>query len=90
MCQFCTTNFSNSNNTAFCLTLQFNAGSALGSGSLAAQAFLTTNTATATALVAWLLMDQLRGLKMRTSGMCMGAVVGLVAITPAAGVCAVH
>ena len=64
---------------------QFNAGSALAASPLAAQAFLTTNTAAASAMLTWLLMDHLRGLKFRATGVCAGAVVGLVGVTPAAG-----
>jgi ammonia channel protein AmtB len=65
--------------------LQFNAGSALAASPLAAQVFLTTNTAAASAMLTWLLMDHLRGLKFRATGVCAGAVVGLVGVTPAAG-----
>jgi ammonium transporter, Amt family len=63
----------------------FNAGSALGAGPLAASAFATTNTASAAAGLAWVLMDSVRGKKPSALGFCIGAVVGLVAITPAAG-----
>ncbi len=63
----------------------FNAGSALGAGPLAASAFATTNTASAAAGLAWVLMDAVRGKKPSALGFCIGAVVGLVAITPAAG-----
>jgi ammonium transporter, Amt family len=63
----------------------FNAGSALSAGALAASAFATTNTASAAAGLAWILFDQLRGKKPSALGFCIGAVVGLVAITPAAG-----
>lgn len=63
----------------------FNAGSALGSNSLAASAFATTNTAAAAAGLAWLFFDTVRGKKPTALGFCIGAVVGLVAITPAAG-----
>jgi Amt family ammonium transporter len=68
-----------------CLLLQFNGGSALGANPLAVQAFLTTNTAAAASMATWLLMDQLRGLKFRATGVCAGALVGLVGITPGAG-----
>jgi len=63
----------------------FNAGSAMGAGPLAASAFATTNTASAAAGLAWILFDAVRGKKPSALGFCIGAVVGLVAITPAAG-----
>src|SRR6201992_289454 len=63
----------------------FNAGSALGSGTLAAAALGTTTTASAAAAIAWIFFDMLRGKKPSVMGACIGAVVGLVAITPAAG-----
>jgi len=63
----------------------FNAGSALGANSLAALAFATTNTASAAAALSWIFLDVLRGRKASASGASIGAVVGLVAITPAAG-----
>jgi Amt family ammonium transporter len=63
----------------------FNAGSALAANGLAARAFLTTNTASAAAMLAWLFFDCSRCRKPSALGACIGAVVGLVAITPAAG-----
>lgn len=63
----------------------FNAGSALGANSLAAIAFSTTNTAAGAAGIAWVLFDAARGKKVSALGFCIGVVVGLVAITPAAG-----
>lgn len=63
----------------------FNAGSALSANELAAQAFATTNTASAAAMLTWLLMDSLKGQRPGALGACIGAVVGLVAVTPAAG-----
>ncbi|MBT1685154.1 ammonium transporter [Dawidia soli] len=63
----------------------FNAGSAMGASTLAASAFATTNTASAAAGLAWILLDSVRGKKPSALGFCIGAVVGLVAITPAAG-----
>lgn len=63
----------------------FNAGSALGANSLAASAFATTNTASAAAGLCWVMLDAVRGKKLSAMGFCIGAVVGLVAITPAAG-----
>ena len=63
----------------------FNAGSALGSNALAVTAFATTNTAAAAAGLSWMFFDVVRGKKPSVLGFCIGAVVGLVAITPAAG-----
>ena len=67
----------------------FNAGSAGSAGSLAVSAFSTTNTAAAAAGLSWMFFDVLRGKKPSVVGFCVGAVVGLVAITPAAGYVAV-
>ncbi len=63
----------------------FNAGSAVGASALAVSAFATTNTAAGAAGLAWILFDVARGKKVSALGFCIGAVVGLVAITPAAG-----
>jgi ammonium transporter, Amt family len=63
----------------------FNAGSALAANAAAVQAFTTTNTASAAAMMAWVFFEWLRGVKPSAMGACIGAVVGLVAITPAAG-----
>jgi Amt family ammonium transporter len=63
----------------------FNAGSALAASEQAALAFATTNTASAAAALAWIAFDVIRGRKASALGACIGAVVGLVAITPAAG-----
>ena len=63
----------------------FNAGSALSASGQAAMAFATTNTASASAALAWIFFDGMRGHKPSALGACVGAVVGLVAITPAAG-----
>ncbi|MBC7654085.1 MAG: ammonium transporter [Oligoflexus sp.] len=63
----------------------FNAGSALSANGLAVSAFATTNTAAAAAGVMWMFFDVVRGKKPSVLGFCIGAVVGLVAITPAAG-----
>jgi Amt family ammonium transporter len=63
----------------------FNAGSALAANGLAVQAFATTNTASASAMITWVMFDALVGRKISAMGACIGAVVGLVAITPAAG-----
>ena len=67
----------------------FNAGSALGANALAVSAFATTNTAAASAGLSWMFFDVLRGKKPSVIGFCVGAVVGLVAITPAAGFVAI-
>ena len=63
----------------------FNAGSAMGANNLAVLAFATTNTATAAAGLAWILYDNVCGRKPSAMGFCIGAVVGMVAITPGAG-----
>lgn len=63
----------------------FNAGSALTAGSLAAIAFVTTNTATCAATLTWVFLEwRLKG-KPTVLGGATGALAGLVAITPAAG-----
>ncbi len=62
----------------------FNAGSALGANSDAVLAFANTNTASASAMLTWVFFETLRGRKISALGACIGAVVGLVAITPAA------
>jgi Amt family ammonium transporter len=67
----------------------FNAGSALGANALAVSAFATTNTAAAAAGLSWMFFDVMRGKKPSVLGFCIGAVVGLVAITPAAGFVAI-
>ncbi len=67
----------------------FNAGSALGANALSVSAFATTNTAAAAAGLSWMFFDVLRGKKPSVLGFCIGAVVGLVAITPAAGFVAI-
>lgn len=63
----------------------FNAGSALGANGLATQALGTTTVAAAAAGMAWVFLDKILGHKLSAMGACIGAVVGLVAITPAAG-----
>jgi Amt family ammonium transporter len=67
----------------------FNAGSALGANALAVSAFATTNTAAAAAGLSWMFFDVIRGKKPSVLGFCIGAVVGLVAITPSAGFVAI-
>jgi ammonium transporter, Amt family len=63
----------------------FNAGSALASSDLAVSAMVTTNLSAAGAAVSWMIMDWLIKGKPSAVGIAIGAVVGLVAITPAAG-----
>ena len=63
----------------------FNAGSALGANSDAVIAFANTNIASASAMITWIFYERMLGRKMSAVGACIGAVVGLVAITPAAG-----
>lgn len=63
----------------------FNAGSALGANALAVSAFATTNTAGAAGGLSWMFFDVLRGKKPSVIGFCIGAVVGLAAVTPGAG-----
>ena len=63
----------------------FNAGSALGAGPLAVQAFMTTNTSAAAAMLSWMLIEKIKHGKPTLLGAATGAVVGLVAITPGAG-----
>jgi Amt family ammonium transporter len=62
----------------------FNAGSALAADGLAANAFVTTNTAAAAAALTWMLVSW-KHRKPSALGIATGAVAGLVAITPAAG-----
>jgi ammonium transporter, Amt family len=63
----------------------FNAGSALAADGLAASAFMTTNTAAAAAALAWAVLDKAFNKRTTILGAATGAVVGLVAVTPAAG-----
>ncbi|AWG22344.1 ammonia channel protein [Flavobacterium faecale] len=63
----------------------FNAGSSLGANTLAVQALGTTTVAAAAAGMAWIFIDKILGHKVSAMGACIGTVVGLVAITPAAG-----
>ena len=67
----------------------FNAGSAGAANGLAVSAFATTNTAAAAAGLSWMFFDVMRGKKPSVLGFCIGAVVGLVAITPASGFVAI-
>lgn len=63
----------------------FNAGSACAANALACNAFVTTNTATAMAALAWCLIEMIHHGRATTLGAASGAVAGLVAITPACG-----
>jgi Amt family ammonium transporter len=63
----------------------FNAGSALGSGSLATSAFVATHLGAAAAAIGWLAAEWVRNGKPSALGGISGAVAGLVAITPASG-----
>ncbi|MGH7827585.1 MAG: ammonium transporter [Candidatus Binatia bacterium] len=63
----------------------FNAGSALAADGLAANAFMTTNTAAAAATLSWVFMEWIARGKPTALGAATGAVAGLVSITPAAG-----
>ncbi|VXB31219.1 putative ammonium transporter MTH_663 [Flavobacterium sp. 9AF] len=63
----------------------FNAGSALAANGTAAMAFATTTIASASAMITWIFFDRINGRKVSALGACIGAVVGLVVITPAAG-----
>ena len=63
----------------------FNAGSAVGADSVAANAFLTTTLATAVASFVWALAELIFKGKPSVLGFCSGAVAGLVVITPACG-----
>jgi ammonium transporter, Amt family len=63
----------------------FNAGSAVASDGIAANAFMTTTLATAIACAVWPLLEWITRGKPTVLGFCSGAVGGLVVITPAAG-----
>lgn len=63
----------------------FNAGSALSSGSLATNAFVTTHFAAASAMLIWTAIEWVRSGKPTVLGAISGVVAGLVGITPAAG-----
>jgi len=63
----------------------FNAGSALAANGVASLAFFTTQIATATAAMSWILFEKIVRGRPTSLGFASGAVAGLVAITPAAG-----
>jgi Amt family ammonium transporter len=62
----------------------FNAGSALTSGGLAANAFVTTTVSAAAATVTWMILSWIHR-RPSALGIATGAVAGLAAVTPAAG-----
>ena len=63
----------------------FNAGSSLAANEVATIAFMNTATASAVAMMTWMFVERFQGRKTTALGACIGAVVGLVAITPGAG-----
>lgn len=63
----------------------FNAGSAFADNALASHAFVNTFIATCGSLFVWIICDRIRGHAFKATGICLGIVVGLVVITPAAG-----
>ncbi|MDF2567261.1 MAG: ammonium transporter [Oscillospiraceae bacterium] len=63
----------------------FNAGSAGAADGIAVNAFMTTNTAAAAALLSWMLIEKIHNGKPTLVGASTGLVIGLVAITPGAG-----
>src|SRR5690606_32597790 len=63
----------------------FNAGSAFSASGLAVAALITTSTASGAGALTYIFVDAAKGVKPSAMGVCIGAVVGLVAITPAAG-----
>jgi Amt family ammonium transporter len=63
----------------------FNAGSALSAGALAASAFVVTNLSAAAATVSWMVIDTITKGRPSATGIAIGGVCGLVAITPASG-----
>lgn len=63
----------------------FNAGSALGAGSLASSAFVATHFAAATGALGWIAAEWIKHGKPSVLGGISGAVAGLVAITPGSG-----
>ena len=63
----------------------FNGGCSLAANTLAATAIATTAAASAAAACMWITLEVIRGKKPSATGFCIGAVVGLATITPAAG-----
>jgi ammonium transporter, Amt family len=68
----------------------FNAGSALAANGLAVSALVVTNLAAASAAISWMLVDWMTKGKPSAVGLAIGAVCGLVAITPASGYVGVY
>jgi len=63
----------------------FNAGSALSANTVAVSAFVVTNLSASAAAVSWMIVDTIMKGKPSAVGIAIGAVCGLVAITPASG-----
>ena len=63
----------------------FNGGSALASNDVAVQAIMNTHLGSVAAMIMWMILDYRKTKKISLVGSCVGAIVGLVAITPAAG-----
>jgi len=63
----------------------FNAGSELEADGFAGLAMINTFVATASAALAWMLVERVMGHKPSALGFCSGVIAGLVAVTPAAG-----
>ena len=63
----------------------FNAGSALAANGLAVSALVVTNLAAAAGAVSWMMVDWVKKGRPSAVGISIGAVCGLVAITPASG-----
>jgi Amt family ammonium transporter len=63
----------------------FNGGSAYAANSIAASAFLATNTAAASAALSWMIAEWVRNGKPTSLGIVSGAIAGLATITPASG-----
>jgi Amt family ammonium transporter len=61
----------------------FNGGSALASNPSAVKAIMNTHLASSAAMIVWMILDYLKNRKVSAVGACIGAIVGLVAITPA-------
>jgi len=63
----------------------FNAGSALSANEIAVSAFVVTNLSASAATVSWMVLDTIMKGKPSATGIAIGAVCGLVAITPGSG-----
>lgn len=63
----------------------FNAGSSFAANELAVLAFANTTAASAVSALCWGFLEKINGKKLTSIGVCVGAVVGLVGITPSAG-----